>query len=64
MRGRRRKSKVPSAVIYPDGYKPKMKYWLDRLSEAIENDDIEDVNFYADKIIYFANRHVEKYKNS
>ena len=44
---------------YKNGYEQKVNYYLDRLDQEIQNEDVDQIKFCKKKLDYFLGRQIE-----
>jgi hypothetical protein len=44
---------------YTNGYEQKVNYYLDRLDQEIQNEDVEQIKFCKKKLDYFLDKQIE-----
>ena len=44
---------------YTNGYEQKVNYYLDRLDQEIQNEDVDQIKFCKKKLDYFLGRQIE-----
>ena len=44
---------------YTNGYEQKVNYYLDRLDQEIQNEDIDQIKFCKKKLDYFLDKQIE-----